>query len=149
MNCTIAQNSEGGIQGGIVTMRNCIVYGNETIQLSLVSASISYSCIQGGYVGTGNIDDDPLFVRMASWEEGDPNDPNDDVLMAGDYHLKSQAGRFDPNNAAWVQDEVTSPCIDAGDPNDAVGDEPAPNGGRVNMGAYGVTVHASKTLGEE
>ncbi len=42
-------------------------------------------------------------------------------------------------------DEVTSPCIDAGDPNSFIGDEPFPNGGFVNMGAYGGTVEASRT----
>jgi len=42
-------------------------------------------------------------------------------------------------------DDVTSPCIDAGDPNSPVGDEPEPNGGRINMGAYGGTEEASKS----
>jgi hypothetical protein len=34
----------------------------------------------------------------------------------GDYHLKSQAGRWDPNSGSWVKDANTSPCIDAGNP---------------------------------
>jgi hypothetical protein len=42
-----------------------------------------------------------------------------------------------------VQDEVTSPAIDAGDPASPVGYEPAPNGKVVNMGAYGGTTEAS------
>ena len=79
--------------------------------------------------GDGNIEADPLFA--------DPDNY--------DYHLKSQAGRFDPNMQSWVQDEVTSPCIDAGDPNSPVGYEPFPNGGYVNMGAYGGTSEASKS----
>ena len=44
-----------------------------------------------------------------------------------------------------MQDDVTSPCIDAGDPNSYLGDEPFPNGGVVNMGAYGGTAQASKS----
>jgi hypothetical protein len=44
-------------------------------------------------------------------------------------------------------DGVTSPCIDAGDPNCLVGDEPIPNGGHINMGAYGGTAEASKSGG--
>lgn len=40
---------------------------------------------------------------------------------------------------------MTSPCIDAGDPASVFGDERQPNGGRVNMGAYGNTVEASKS----
>ena len=42
-------------------------------------------------------------------------------------------------------DEVTSPCIDAGDPMSLIGPEPFPNGGIINMGAYGGTVEASKS----
>ncbi|MGD2095402.1 MAG: hypothetical protein PVH77_10380 [Phycisphaerales bacterium] len=35
--------------------------------------------------------------------------------------------------------------VDAGDPNSPVGDEPLPNGGVINMGAYGGTREASKS----
>jgi hypothetical protein len=44
-----------------------------------------------------------------------------------------------------VIDSNTSPYIDAGDPNSPIGLEPFPNGGRINMGAYGGTSEASKT----
>ena len=44
----------------------------------------------------------------------------------------------------WVLDEVTSPCIDGGDPNDDYYNEPEPDGDRINMGAYGGTAYASK-----
>ena len=63
----------------------------------------------------------------------------------GDFHLKSQDGRYDPATQTWILDEVTSLCIDAGDPNSPLGDEPEPNGGRINMGAYGGTCDASKS----
>jgi len=89
---------------------------------------------------------DPLFNRPGYWDlNGTPNDPNDDFWIDGDYHLKSQAGRWDPNSQSWVQDDVTSPCIDTGDPNTPIGNEPFPNGGRINMGAYGGTAEASKS----
>ncbi|MCK5269586.1 MAG: PD40 domain-containing protein [Sedimentisphaerales bacterium] len=45
----------------------------------------------------------------------------------------------------WVVDDETSPCIDGGDPTTNPMDEPSPNGGRVNMGAYGGTGQASKS----
>ena len=67
------------------------------------------------------------------------------MWVDGDYHLKSEAGRWDPVSESWVIDNVTSLCIDAGDPNSLVGDEPAPNGDRINMGAYGGTAEASKS----
>ena len=57
----------------------------------------------------------------------------------------SQAGRYDPTSQSWVTDDVTSPCIDAGDPMSPIGNEPFPNGGIVNMGAYGGTDEASKS----
>jgi hypothetical protein len=79
--------------------------------------------------GIGNVGVDPFFA-----------DPNN-----GDYHLKSQADRWDPVSESWIMDDVTSPCIDAGDPNSPVGDEPEPNGGRINMGAYCGTAEASKS----
>ena len=61
----------------------------------------------------------------------------------GDYHLKSQRGRYWPNHDLWVLDDTTSPCVDAGDPNsDSVG-ESTPNGDIINQGAYGGSPYAS------
>jgi hypothetical protein len=60
-----------------------------------------------------------------------------------DFHLKSRAGRWDANGRSWLTDTVTSPCIDAGDPNDNFADELWPHGRRINMGAYGGTPQAS------
>jgi hypothetical protein len=61
----------------------------------------------------------------------------------GDYHLFSERGRYWPEQDIWVIDEVTSPCIDGGDPAVDASVEPMPNGGRLNMGAYGGTRYAS------
>ena len=61
----------------------------------------------------------------------------------GDYHLKSERGRYWPEHDVWVLDEVSSPCIDAGDARVEPSGEPAANGGRINMGAYGNTAYAS------
>jgi hypothetical protein len=91
---------------------------------------IRYNDIQGGWAGDGNIDADPLFADAEN----------------RDYHLKSQAGRWDPASKNWVTNESTSPCIDAGNPQSRVSDEPAPNGSRINMGAYGGTPEASKSM---
>jgi chitinase len=46
-----------------------------------------------------------------------------------------------------VLDKVSSPCLDAGDPNSDYSDEPIPNGGRINLGAYGGTAYASLSEG--
>lgn len=85
---------------------------------------------EGTYEGEGNISVDPCFA--------DPDNR--------DYHLKSQAGRWDPASQSWVQDDVTSPCIDAGDPESDWTAEPSPNGEHINMGAYGGTPQASMSL---
>jgi hypothetical protein len=42
-----------------------------------------------------------------------------------------------------ADDWVTSPCINAGDPFSDYSREPAPNGGRINIGAYGGTEEAA------
>jgi predicted outer membrane repeat protein len=110
------------------------------------SVEVAYSDVQGGQPGEGNIDLDPLFADPEYCDpNGTPDDLNDDFFVEGDYHLRSQAGRWASASGSWVQDDVTSPCIDAGDPNSPIGDEPFPNGGRINMGAYGGTTEASKS----
>ncbi|MHC4533309.1 MAG: right-handed parallel beta-helix repeat-containing protein [Planctomycetota bacterium] len=88
---------------------------------------VRYSRINDTNIGEGNIDGNPLFV-----------DPEN-----GDYHLCSNRGRYWPEHDVWVLDGLTSPCIDGGDPNDKPLNEPMPNGGRINMGAYGGTLQAS------
>jgi len=62
---------------------------------------------------------------------------------AGDYHLLSDRGRYWPEHDVWVLDKVSSPCIDGGDPTIEPSREPMPNGGALNMGAYGGTEYAS------
>ena len=60
-----------------------------------------------------------------------------------DLHLKSTVGRWDAVNKQWMVDGVDSPCIDAGDPAGDWSGELWPDGGRVNIGAYGNTAQAS------
>ncbi len=143
------------------TAKNCILWndGKEIVHDEDSSFDITYSNIKNGWPGQGNISVEPLFATPGLWVHGDdsnmpvePNDPNA-VWKEGDYHLKSQAGHwfFDPTtepNAegeSWVLDDVTSPCIDAGDPNSLADLEPCPNGNRINMGAYGQTPEASRS----
>jgi len=60
-----------------------------------------------------------------------------------DYRLKSKIGRWD--GSSWVNDNISSPCIDAGDPLSGYSNEPKPNGKRTNMGPDGNTIYASKS----
>ncbi len=141
INCTIVDNIAGA-GGGIFchtlsnfVVENCILRGNSPNQIGheepewAEGTPVSYTNIEGGWAGDGNIDVDPCFA-----------DPD-----VNDFHLKSQAGRWNANSGSWVIDAVTSPCIDAGDTASPIGYELFPNGGRVNMGAYGGTEQASKS----
>ena len=157
-NNTVAGNNSTTYGGGIYcywatpTIYSFIIWGNtggygSQLALGLRSSRPStlrvwYSDVQGGQAGvlvdsgstlywnTGNLNTDPFFADPAGH----------------DYHLKSTAGRWDPAAGAFVTtDLLTSPCIDAGDPAAAWANEPAPNGSRINMGAYGNTAQASKT----
>jgi hypothetical protein len=142
VNCTFAGNVSSGGNGlafdspghkfpSSARITNCILWdgGSEIQNYDNSTIAITYSDVQGGWSGESNLNKDPCFA-----------DSNN-----ADYHLKSQAGRWAANSASWVKDDVTSPCIDAGDPASPVGLEPFPNGGRINMGAYGGTAEASKS----
>ncbi|MEN6574866.1 MAG: right-handed parallel beta-helix repeat-containing protein [Phycisphaerales bacterium] len=147
---------------GLVEVTNCTIQnGDDAICNTHAEIIIRYTTLSGGQAavydpyatvtwGGGNLDADPCFADAGYWDpNGTLDDPNDDFFVEGDYHLKSEAGRWDPASESWVQDDVTSPCIDAGDPNSPIGDEPFPNGGRINMGAYGGTAEASKSYFDE
>ncbi len=156
VNCTIADNAGGEdgagllVENGNVMVINSILRGNTPREILVAGAdelSIAYSDVAGGWPGQGNIDVDPLFVRPDAWDDnGTPLNPADDVWIGGDYHLQSQAGRWDGQTQAWAHDEVTSPCIDAGDPASPLGAEPVPNGGIINLGAYGGTRETAKSV---
>jgi len=139
-NCTIVENIQGGIYGSRPTVTNSIIYFNGNMPITESTATVTYSDVQGSWPGLGNIDADPLFVSLY-WISSNSTD-------AGDYHLKSQAGRWDPGSQTRVQDNVTSTCIDKGDPASPVGNEPVPNGSIINMGAYGGTAQASMTFSD-
>jgi predicted outer membrane repeat protein len=78
-NCTFSGNtavlSGGGMQNhgsSFPALNNCILWGDSPDEIySYGGEVVTYSDIQGGYDGTGNIDTDPLFA-----------DPG-----GGDYHL--------------------------------------------------------------
>ena len=133
-NCTFSGNT-ANLGGGAMfihesspVITNCIFWGDTPDEIDddpLSSPSITYSDVQGSYSGTGNINVNPLFVG------------------GGDFHLQSQEGHW--TSSVWVNDSQTSPCIDAGNPDSDFSNEPAPNGGQINMGAYGNTAQASKT----
>ena len=66
-------------------------------------------------------------------------------LESIDAHLLSAAGYWTNDGTEQPGSAKTSTAIDRGDPESAYANEPSPNGGRVNLGAYGNTAQASKT----
>jgi len=118
----LACDSPGRELPGNVELSNCILWdgGDEIWNNDGSAIRIIYSNVQGGFSGLGNIDVEPLFAQAGYWVNFydpniivEPNDPNASWID-GDYHLKSEAGRWDPNSERWIIDDVTSPCIDAG-----------------------------------
>ena len=92
VNCTFTGNSAlfgSGIEYGTAT--SCILWGN-----SVYSTTVTYSDVQGGYAGTGNIDADPLFVNAAS----------------GDLHLMTGSPCIDAGTATALPPGVTLPVTD-------------------------------------
>ncbi|MGA1869875.1 MAG: right-handed parallel beta-helix repeat-containing protein [bacterium] len=114
--CTIVNNAaskEGGGIGSIsssLTITNCILWGNED---DLYDCSATYSNIQDGDRGEGNISADPLFVN----------------LTEGDYHLQSISPCIDKGvsleNVSVDKDGVVRPLN--GDADDTA---------QWDMGAY-------------
>ncbi|MDH4239572.1 MAG: right-handed parallel beta-helix repeat-containing protein [Phycisphaerae bacterium] len=139
-NCTFAGNSapEGDALAcdlywqqspSNLQITNCIFRDGENGILNSEDSivTITYSDVEGGWPGEGNIDAAPLFVEPGFWDpNGTPTDMNDDFWVDGDYHLLDG-----------------SPCIDAGDntavPTTVTTDidgKPRILNGIVDMGAY-------------
>ncbi len=101
--------------GSNPTLANTIVWGNTPVANQIDNSTstpvVTYSDVQGGYAGTGNINLDPLFWRSPSpGADGNWGTADDDY---GDLRL-----------------QLTSPAIDAGD-NSAV-----PSGVLSDLGGY-------------
>ncbi len=100
-NCTFTQNSASSTGGGVYntalsipTLTNCILWGdlpNEVVNIDSDGPVITYCDVQGGFLGVGNIDTDPMFID-ATGTDNIPGTEDDNLRLILD-----------------------SPCIDAGD----------------------------------
>jgi len=105
-----------------VSLANCILWddGNQIWNNDSSTITINYSDVQGGWAGTGNIDEDPLFIDPNGLD-GIPGTADDEE---GYVHLRGY-----------------SPCINAGDPGGDysgqvdIDNQPRVAYGRVDMGA--------------
>ena len=104
----------------------------------------------GDFNDDGIIDNFDYAVFAMFWLDAGPAipadlDPDDSVNLKDVKVFTTNWLKTGINTGGWVTDDVNSPCIDAGDPNSALPLEPGPNGGIINIGAYGNTEHASKS----
>ena len=132
INCTFAGNTAGFGGGGMLssfecspTVTNCILWGDIVGEIADFEGSVttvSYSNVQGGWQGTGNINADPVFVDP---DNGDFRlQPGSPCIDAGDNTAVPKGTTTDlDGNPRFVDDTAT---IDTGN-----GDPPL-----VDMGVY-------------
>ena len=163
--CVLWQNTNNAIyvgnQVGVGVSNSVLVSTNAGAALySIVTQawfSADYNGLHAGPLArlesnrvTGVAADDlAAWQRLSGGQDAHsvPGDPQLADPAQYDYHLKTEQtlGRRLPNGQR-TSDSVSSPLLDAGSPAEAVGDEPEPNGGRVNIGKYGGTWEASIAL---
>ncbi|MBI4559772.1 MAG: right-handed parallel beta-helix repeat-containing protein, partial [Candidatus Hydrogenedentes bacterium] len=165
VNNTIVKNSVGlGISfngGGNYVFRNNIIHADGSgrrcvsVATSFIGTNAVYDyndlyanngAVVGNYAGLDR-------TTLGEWRAATGKDANsislDPIFVdaaGNDYHLSSAGGSW--HGGSFTADAVSSSCIDRGDPADAYSSESSPNGGRINLGAYGGTSQASRTPNE-
>jgi hypothetical protein len=129
-NGVIVWDNTGGVQQTSAGV-SASAMGLGFSSLEMASSGIN-SAINVTYSNIQMFDSDGFYDPSAVWPgEGNINkDPMfvNPIRYPFDFHLLS-----------------TSPCINAGDPFADYSLEPAPNGGRINIGAYGGTEEATSS----
>jgi N-acetylneuraminic acid mutarotase len=132
-NVTIADNSASGSGGaihswGTVAGTNCIVWNNTSppSAVEVVSGVItfSYSDVQGGFVGTGNIDQDPMFVDSGMDDYRLTADSP--VINVGDPASGSDPDGSNVDMGAYWFDPGGDPCPECGNGEFAIQPFPFP-----------------------
>ncbi len=147
-----------GRPGGTTLKNNIISMKNYGYCLSLADPAVltdaDYNCLHvygdSGVAVWAENGTARTAANLKDWQAASGFDANSIALDplfvspgSNNYHLRSAAGSW--HGSMWSSDTATSPCVDAGDPSMPFADEPSPNGGRVNLGAYGNTPEASKS----
>jgi hypothetical protein len=146
-NCTFSGNSAdhgGGMHNepSSLTVTNCIIWGNTASYAGEASIFnnngatpvVTYSCIEGGYAGTGNIAVNPGFVNAS-----DPDGPDgiwgtsDDGFMLQSGSLCIDAGSNSAVPAGITTDFAGNPRFVDDTSTDDTGEGSPPI---VDMGAY-------------
>ncbi len=142
-NCTITGNSAsygGGMSCYQATIKNCIIWGNAggSIHIFEFPPDVNYSCVEGGWSGTGNIDSDPRFI---AW--GNRTDIYIDASNVG-FADGTQPHPFPDVKSAMAIHSLRladdSPCIGGGESGVNMG---ADNGVGGSAGNTSVTFHVA------
>ena len=160
-NSIIANNITHPVNTGGEDLALVDTTAHAEVSYSVLSADgpSSYSTVSSGNLSFGagmrfgdpelvsSVDDvDALLVFVSSDNNLRQFDKTRlDEVLGIDVHALSPEGYFTNDGVEHFSAGEYSRAIDAGDRQDPVGDEPSPNGGIVNAGAYGGTAQASKT----
>ncbi len=152
-NATIWGNRRGAcsttlgltVSNSILGVTNAAPIYVEESKTSLISGDYNMYGMTPNSIICSNLYEKANYVDLRKWQEKDRDwrsfvvaDPLFVNSAAGNFHLQSRAGYWD--NGSWPTSTWTSWAIDAG-PSGT--NEPSPNGGRINLGAYGGTPQAS------
>ena len=127
-NCTITGNFSFNPGGGIISgsstvIKNCILWGNTPDQIN-GAPTITYSDVEGGYAGVGNIDEDPLWVKGP----------------LGKYYLSQiVAGQLQDSPCINAGNGIAGPCLSLPESNMVCGTtrtDVEPDTGIIDMGYH-------------
>ena len=167
---TIAYNGNGVIEGNYQVkfdsdgiLRNSILgsqiipghtgqervycFGSNTIQHYEGDYNNLYAFPGGGGIAPGYT----TFSNWLAYTNHDIHSISEDPKFVsatnGDFHLMSTMtnGTYVTTLGSWTNFATNSPCIDTGNIYVPNGEEPAPNGGVINIGVYGNTRWASRS----
>jgi predicted outer membrane repeat protein len=103
-NCTFSGNSASSYGGGMYnwycspTVTNCILWGDSPDEIYAGTPIVTYSDIEGGYTGEGNINANPRFVDPTS----------------SDYHLQADSPCIDAGGPSYNAPRGGACVIDMG-----------------------------------
>jgi outer membrane protein assembly factor BamB len=135
-NCVIRGMTEDGllIHGAADVINNTIVRNGLAGVRSLGSAEARNNIVQDNGVGLSG----HLSSRYNDVSDGYSG------LLPGPGDLRSPVLFLDEATGDY-REAPFQPSLDAGNPQDDYGNEPSPNGGRINMGAFGNTSLAASS----
>lgn len=129
------------LDAGSPTLKNCWFEDNRTLSGD-GGALFCFSSSRPSVIGC-------TFVRNSAGFGGAIGCVADSDATIANCLFSNNQGSWGGAVCSQRSGPQVSNCIFTGDPNTPVADEPLPDGGRINMGAYGGTSEASKSPFDE